>query len=288
MNQLELIPQLKNILATPILKWAGGKNSLIPQFKPYFPVRTHYSRYFEPFVGGGAVFFYLQPENSYLFDINSDLIELYTVVRDNVEELIEALSQHYNDKDYYYEVRAWKPSQLTPIQRAARLIFLNHTCYNGLYRVNKEGQFNVPFGKYKNPTICDKPGLRASSIALQRANLEVGDFETIRKYGQKGDFVYFDPPYEPISETSNFTSYTTNGFSKQDQSRLAEIFTELDKRGCLLMLSNSNAPLIYELYDKFNIHEISARRAINRNPEGRGKITELLVTNFLPDVKLGK
>jgi DNA adenine methylase len=218
---------------------------------------------------------------SYLFDVNANLIEVYTVVRNQVEELIEALSHHYNDKEYYYKIRALDAESLTSVQRAARFIFLNRTCYNGLYRVNKQGKFNVPFGKYKNPTICDQSGLRDASAVLQSAHLDVGDFEKVLAFARKGDFVYFDPPYEPISSTSNFTSYTSNGFSGNDQRRLAEVFGELNERECFVMLSNSNARLIYELYQPFHIHEINARRAINSDPNGRGIITELLVTNYI-------
>lgn len=268
--------------ASPILKWAGGKSALIPQFTPYFPKEGRYKRYIEPFAGGAAVFFHLRPAQGFLIDLNSDLIEVYTVVRDDLDHLITALKEHYNDRDYFYKVRAQNPDELTPAQSAARLIFLNRTCYNGLYRVNRQGQFNVPFGKYKNPTICDIPGLRAASAALQHAHLEVADFEIVLKYAEPGDFIYFDPPYQPLSPTSSFTGYTSNGYTSDDQSRLAVVYRKLDERGCLLMLSNSSAPLIYELYQGYKMKEINARRAINSKPDGRGVIKELLVTNFSP------
>lgn len=280
MIQLDLSIKLDIQAARPILKWAGGKSALISQFAAHFPVPGTYRRYLEPFVGGAAVFFHLQPPQSSLFDLNSELIEVYNVVRDSVGDLMTALKVHYNDCDYFYEVRAQKPSELTPVQRAARFIFLNRTCYNGLYRVNRQGQFNVPFGKYKNPTICDEPNLRAASVALQHAHLEVADFEIVLKLAEPGDLIYFDPPYEPLSPTSSFTSYTSDGFTSTDQRRLANVYHTLDTRGCLLMLSNSSAPLIYELYQGFHIYEINARRAINSKPDGRGIIKELLVTNF--------
>jgi DNA adenine methylase len=265
--------------AAPILKWAGGKGALLAQFAPHVPPPSAYRRYIEPFVGGAAMFFHVQPAQSLLLDVNPHLIEVYTVVRDHVEALIAALKTHRYEREHYYQVRAQLPAALTPVQRAARFIFLNRTCYNGLYRVNKRGQFNVPFGRHKNPTICDEPGLRAASVALQQAGLDVADFESLLSLAQPGDWLYFDPPYEPLSPTSNFTSYTWGGFTSADQARLAAVFRALDERGCLLMLSNSSAPLIHTLYAGFHIHEIKARRAINSKVDGRGAITEVLVTN---------
>jgi DNA adenine methylase len=282
MTQLSLLPELVSPPAGPFLKWAGGKSSLLHQFSQIFPMRDVYTRYFEPFLGGAAVFFHLQPHESFLFDLNSDLIEVYRTVRDNVEDLIVELRKHHNDPDYFYQVRAQIPAQLRDVERAARFIFLNRTCYNGLYRVNRRGQFNVPFGRYKNPTICDEYGLRAASFALNKAHLEVADFEVVLDLARAGDLIYFDPPYEPLSLTSSFTSYTSSGFTKQDQRRLAETFFQLDRRGCLVIMSNSSAPFIYELYSGFHVHKISARRAINSKGDGRGPVVELLVTNFGP------
>ncbi len=266
--------------AGPFIKWAGGKNRLLAQFAPYFPPR--YRRYFESFVGSAAVFFYLRPAESYLFDRNPELIEVYQIVRDQPDDLIAALRQHYYDKDHYYAVRALKPADLSPVERAARFIFLNKTGYNGLYRVNSRGQFNVPFGRYKNPTICDEEALRAANHALKRAHLSVADFGVILDHAQSGDLVYFDPPYAPLSATSNFTSYTRDGFTDDDQRRLAEVYHVLHRRGCYLMLSNSSAPLIDSLYrrDGYIIHTITARRAINSKADSRGEIQEVLVTNF--------
>jgi DNA adenine methylase len=281
MSQVALSAKSYQRRAGPIVKWAGGKNRLLAQYEPYFPPPGSYSRYMEPFLGGAAVFFYLQPAESLLFDLNPELIELYEVVRDEPEALIAALKRHFNQRDYYYRVRAQNPDDLSPVERAARFVFLNRTCYNGLYRVNRQGQFNVPFGRYKNPTICDESGLRAAAQALQKAQLKAADFATVLDAARPGDLIYFDPPYEPLSSTSSFTAYTATGFSGDDQRRLADVFRALDARGCLLMLSNSSAALIYELYSGYHIHEISARRAINSNSNGRGAIKELLITNFL-------
>lgn len=264
----------------PFIKWAGGKSSLLGQFMPLFPQPASYRRYFEPFLGGGAVFFFLQPNESYLFDLNAKLIEVYQVVQGQVEALILALRRHYNDREYYYSVRRQTPEALTPVERAARFIFLNKTCFNGLYRENARGQFNVPFGRYENPNICDEEGLRAASAALQKAYLAVADFEVILEQAKAGDFIYLDPPYEPLTRTSSFTSYTSNGFTSADQKRLADVFSELDRKGCQLMLSNSSAPLIYNLYRSYQIHEIKARRVINSKADGRGAIIELLITNY--------
>ena len=268
------------IKAAPFIKWAGGKRKLIPTITKFMPPRKQINKYFEPFLGGGALFFHLQHKNSILSDENKELIELYTIVRDNVEELIEALKIHKNDKDYFYEIRSQSLDDLTPIQRAARFIFLNKTCFNGLYRVNSKGQFNVPFGKYKNPKICDEEGLKASSLALQNAEIRNDDFEGILKQANTTDFIYFDPPYHPLSTTSSFTSYTAKNFDEQDQRRLVDIYTELADRGCFVMLSNSDTPLIRKLYKDFNLEEVFASRAINRNGDGRGKIKELLIINY--------
>ncbi len=226
------------------------------------------------------MFFHLQHPQSYLSDHNQDLIELYLVVRDNVEELIKALKKHHNQEEYFYAVRAQNSARLSSIERAARFIFLNKTCYNGLYRVNSKGLFNVPFGRYKNPLICDEEGLRAASLALKNAQIYTADFTQIVNVAQRYDFIYFDPPYHPLSATSAFTSYTVDKFNAARQKQLAEVYYELTRRNCYLMLSNSDTPLIRELYWRFQIIEIQAARAINSNPNGRGKITELLIVNY--------
>lgn len=268
------------IKASPFIKWAGGKRNLIPTIKEYMPPREKINKYFEPFLGGGALFFHLQRQDSILSDANQELIELYTIVRDKVEELIETLKIHKNDEDYYYEVRAQKKEDLTPVQRAARFIFLNKTCFNGLYRVNSKGLFNVPFGRYKNPKICDEEGLRSASLVLKNSVLIDKDFAEVVKQAHITDFIYFDPPYQPISKTSSFTSYTIKKFDETEQRRLARIYTELAEKGCFVMLSNSNAPLIRELYNGFQIHEVQANRAISSKADGRGKIKELLIVNY--------
>lgn len=268
------------IKASPFIKWAGGKRKLIPDIKKYMPPKEQINRYFEPFLGGGALFFHLQHKNSILADANQELIELYKIVRDNVEDLIEALKIHKNEKDYFYEVRAQIKEDLTPVQRAARFIFLNKTCFNGLYRVNSKGKFNVPFGKYKNPKICNEEGLRSASLALKKTIIDNKDFEELLKKANTTDFIYFDPPYQPINKTSSFTSYTAKKFDEGEQERLAKTYARLAQKGCFVMLSNSDAPLIRELYKDFYIYEIQANRAINRNGNGRGKITELLIINY--------
>ena len=272
--------ETSTVKATPFVKWAGGKRNLLPTIEKFMPPKDQINRYIEPFVGGGALFFHLQHPVSILADSNQELIEVYRVVKENVEELIQALKVHRNEKDYFYEVRARKPEDLTPIERASRFIFLNKTCFNGLYRVNSKGQFNVPFGRYKNPRICDEEGLRAASLALRNSTLLVGDFEQTLSKAKPTDFVYLDPPYHPISATSSFTSYTSDKFEESEQERLADIYSELVNRGCFVMLSNSDTPLIRKLYKDFSINEIQANRAISSKADGRGKIGELLIINY--------
>lgn len=261
----------------PFLKWAGGKGQLIQQYIPHFP--RHFSTYYEPFLGGGAIFFYLQPGRSYLMDINPELVNVFCCVRDNVEALIHLLKQHRDRhcSDYYYQIRSSIGG--SNVERAARLIYLNKTCFNGLYRENSKGLFNVPIGRYKNPAVCDPELLRASSWALKNATIEVQPFETVLDYatGSK-DFVYFDPPYHPISATSKFTAYNRFSFSPEDHIRLRDTFRILAERGVQVMLSNSDCPFVRDLYKDFVIHTIYASRSINSNAEKRGKITELLIT----------
>lgn len=265
--------------AAPFLKWAGGKSQLLRQYEKFLPDRERIGRYFEPFIGSAAVFFHLKPPNATLCDINHKLIDVYRVVQQDVDNLIEALKGHKNQKAYYYRVRKMKPEKLSLVDQAARLIFLNKTCYNGLYRENSKGEFNVPFGRYKNPTICDEDRLRTASCALQDVQLKAADFEDAVETAEAGDFIYFDPPYVPLNATSNFTSYNKYGFSHDDQVRLAETFRRLDKRGCYVMLSNSSAPVVRDLYQGFHFKQIKARRSINSKADGRGPVTELLITN---------
>jgi len=270
----------QRVQAAPFIKWAGGKRRLIPAYAPYFPSMEEIQRYFEPFLGGGAVFFHLQPFNSFLSDSNQRLVELYQIVRDEVEDLITALKKHENEKKYYYQVRKQNPQMLSPVERAARFIFLNKTCYNGLYRVNRKGRFNVPFGNYKKPLIRDEEGLRAASLALQNAQIKKADFEEALAPATSQDFIYCDPPYHPLTDTASFTSYTAEKFDSSDQERLAMVYRELDRRGCRVMLSNSDTDFIRKLYGGFRIIEVQAGRAINSKANGRGKITELVILNY--------
>ena len=267
------------IFPRPFLKWAGGKARLITQYNQYFP--QEYQTYYEPFLGGGAVFFYLHPPASILSDINTELITTYRCVKDSVEELISLLQAHHqqHSQDYYYHVRA-SPGG-TDLQQAARFIYLNKTCFNGLYRVNSQGKFNVPLGKYKNPNICPEDILRGASAALNTAQIKQADFTDVLNYAtSSNDFVYFDPPYYPVSATSYFTAYSHYCFGETQQVQLRDIFVELAGRGVKVMLSNSDCDFIRQLYTGFQIYRISASRSINSNPKKRGQITEVLVTSY--------
>ncbi|WP_404785971.1 DNA adenine methylase [Altericista sp. CCNU0014] len=263
----------------PFLKWAGGKSRLIAQYQPYLPIDVR--TYYEPFLGGGALFFHLKPERAMLSDINPELVNVYTCVRDCVEAVIDELADHAarHSQTYYYQIRDREPD--LPAEKAARLIYLNKTCFNGLYRVNRQGRFNVPMGRYKNPKICDPELLRAASIALQTATLTEEPFDRILNQSPSArDFVYFDPPYHPLSDTSNFTAYSRVAFGETEQIRLRDTFAELAERGVKVALSNSDCPFIRDLYQAFPIHPIAATRAINSQPAKRGKIAEILVTSY--------
>jgi len=267
----------------PFLKWAGGKRQLLGQIEEYLPKK--FNKYIEPFVGGGALFFYLLPEEAVLIDTNEELVNTYLIIKNRVKELIKSLKKHKNEKEYFYKVRNidrnYKEYQkLSNVEKASRTIFLNRCCYNGLYRVNSKGQFNVPFGKYKNPKFCDEENLLAVNRVLQQAEIIAGDFEKCLEFSTPNDFVYFDPPYQPISETANFTSYTKENFSKEDQLRLFKTYQKLDERGCKVMLSNSYNDFIMNLYQKYKINYVSAKRAINSDANGRGEIRELLIINY--------
>ena len=266
----------------PIVKWVGGKRQLMFELIKNMP--KSYNRYFEPFIGGGALFFELQPEQAYISDMNEELINLYSVVRDNVYELIKDLSKHEVSKEYFLEIRnidrTEQYTELSDVERASRFIYLNRTCFNGMYRVNSQGQFNVPFGHYKNPRIVDKNNLINCSNLLQRTEIKHADFSEILTMVQKGDFVYFDPPYVPLNETSSFTSYTKDGFNIDMQFKLRDVCDELDSMGVKFLLSNSDTKLVNELYENYNIKKVFASRQINANADGRGKITEVLVRNY--------
>ena len=266
----------------PIVKWVGGKRQLMFELLKNMP--KSYNRYFEPFIGGGALFFELQPENAYISDMNEELINLYTVVRDNVYELIDDLSKHEVSKEYFLEIRnidrTEKYAELSNVERASRFIYLNRTCFSGMYRVNSQGQFNVPFGHYKNPRIIDENNLLNCSELLKKTEIKCADFSEILTKVKKGDFVYFDPPYVPLNETSSFTSYTKDGFDIDMQIKLRDVCDELDSMGVKFMLSNSDTKLVKELYANYEIKKVFASRAINANADGRGKITEVLVRNY--------
>ncbi len=266
----------------PIVKWVGGKTKLLGELGTRAPLT--YRRYFEPFLGGGALFFRMAPSAAVLSDTNDDLIAMYRAVRDDVEGVIRALGKHRakHHEAYYYEVRErWNESRakLGACERAATFLYLNKTCYNGLWRVNRRGDFNVPAGRYENPTILDPAGLRAASRVLAAAMIEVAPFERVLDEAEGGDFVYFDPPYDPVSTTSSFTSYTMNAFGADEQAKLAAVFRALADRGCAVMLSNSDTPLIRKLYAGFHIDRVYCSRAINSKADSRGAVPEVIVRN---------
>ena len=279
-----MVVELKqsNQITYPIVKWVGGKRQLLFELLKNMP--KTYNRYFEPFIGGGALFFELQSDHAYISDMNEELINLYSVVRDSVDELIEDLSKHEISKEYFLEIRnidrTEEYSKLSNVERASRFIYLNRTCFNGMYRVNSKGEFNVPFGNYKNPRIIDENNLLNCSELLKKTEIKCADFSEIIHKVQKGDFVYFDPPYVPLNETSSFTSYTKDGFDIDMQFKLREVCDELDSMGVKFMLSNSDTKLVNELYVNYNIKKVFASRQINANANGRGKITEVLVKNY--------
>jgi DNA adenine methylase len=272
----------------PFVKWVGGKRQLLVQFRRlnlYPPEKfdAKKGKYFEPFVGGGAVFFDLLPNEAYLSDLNKELITTYNVIKNNVEKLIISLKKHKNEKEYFLKVRSQNPNKLDGINVASRFIFLNKTCFNGMYRVNQSGGFNVPFGRYNNPLICDEENLRKVAKALQGVEIKNEDYKEVLKRARSGDFVYFDPPYYPVSKTASFTSYTAETFLEKEQMELRDVAVELHKRGCFVMLSNSDTPFINEIYAEvkgLRITRVQAGRAINSDASKRGKITEVLVTNY--------
>ena len=299
-------------IVKPFVKWAGGKNSLIPQITKYYPFELKngfIERYIEPFVGGGAVLIDIlqkhEIKEAYAFDINIDLINCYNVIKNNVEELINELDKKeknfiaLNDEErqnYFYDIRAeynsYKLNDKLDAKRASEFIFLNRTCFNGLYRVNKDGKFNVPCGKYKNPTICDSNNLRNLSELIKNVIFEYGDYRKSEKYVNNNTFVYFDPPYRPLSATSGFTSYTKEDFNDDNQKELAQYYNKLSLKNAKLMLSNSNPKNVNEndnffedIYKGFYINEVSAKRMINSNAKGRGEISELLITNYEEQLK---
>lgn len=280
--------QKKNKLVAPVLKWVGGKRQLLPEIKKYTPKK--YNTYFEPFVGGGAVLFELQPKKAVINDINRELIDLYSVIQNNVEELINTLSNsnlYSNTSECYYKVRELdrepqKYNKMNAIERAARILYLNKTCYNGLYRVNSMGEFNSPFGSYKNPNIVNEITLKAVNKYFNDSKIQFlkTDFEKAVKNAKKDDFIYFDPPYAPISKTSNFTGYNESGFGENEQKRLKDLCDRLNKNGVKFLLSNSDCEFIRDLYKDYKIVTIKAKRAINSNGNNRGAISEVLIRNY--------
>jgi DNA adenine methylase len=279
----------------PFVKWAGGKGQLLPELNKMLP--GQFNTYFEPFLGGGAMFFYLMSKgmrfSAYLSDINVELITAYRAVKDNVKEVIRLLQTYETEykkyppyskeqQEYYFQLRNARNNikSRSEIEIAALLIALNKTCFNGLYRVNRRGEFNVPPGKYENPLICDSSNLENVSDALTGATILTDDYRNVTQSAQKGDFIYFDPPYQPLNSTSYFTAYTKDGFDDRDQSQLADIFRKLADKGCLVLLSNSDTPYIRELYSGFRIKEVNVQRAINCRGSKRAGHKELLICNY--------
>jgi DNA adenine methylase len=276
----------------PFVKWVGGKRQLLTQFKKknLYPPQAFDStknRYFEPFVGGGAVFFDLLPMNASINDINAELVATYNTIKANVESLIEELNsgEYIYDKEIFLELRARKTEAMTDLKRAARFIYLNRTAFNGMYRVNKSGQFNVPFGRYNNPQICDEVNLRRVAQVMKNVRVSNTSYKYVLDQAKKGDFVYFDPPYFPVSKTASFTSYSNDVFLQNEQEELGDAFAELNRRGCYVMLSNSDTPMIHSLFkplkkDGISINMVQAGRNINSDSNKRGKVLEVLITNY--------
>jgi DNA adenine methylase len=280
-------------VARPFLKWAGSKKQLLNAFVPLFPRIAPITGYHEPFLGSGAVFFHLKAALAFarctLSDNNSELIAAFSAVRDHADEVIVALEAHraLHSEDHFYKVRAIEPDELgamSQVERGARLIYLNKTCFNGLYRVNSRGLFNVPMGRYANPAICDPDLIRAASAALREVSLSSGEFSDVLDRARPGDVVYFDPPYVPVSTTSYFTAYTKGAFGEAEQRQLADVYRALDARGCRVMLSNSDTTFVRRLYKGFDIRKLMARRLINSKSDRRGEVAEVVVLNYCPPV----
>ena len=270
------VKTVKAPVAKPILKWAGGKTQMLGELLPRVP--KTYGRYIEPFFGGGALFFSLKPENAIIADSNPELINMYLQVANHVDDVIECLQKYENTSEMFYEVRSRDWHTLPKAEAAARTIYLNKTCFNGLYRVNRNGQFNTPFGKYKNPKICDIDALRLASEALKKANILCGDYILVLEhYAQPGDFVFLDPPYLPISENSDFKRYTKEQFYEDDHVELAKMIGTLHERGCYVILTNSNHPLVHQLYEQYKIEVIQTKRHISCHGDTR-KGEDVIVT----------
>ena len=275
-----------NKLVSPFLKWVGGKRQLMSSINEQLPPNIKDYKYIEPFIGGGAVLFNIQPKNAIINDFNEELINVYEVIKNNLEELIKDLKKHKNEADYFYKIRGLDRTQqfkkLTTVERASRIIYLNKTCFNGLYRVNNAGEFNSPFGRYKNPNIVNEPTLKAVHKFLNNNSIEInsGDYSEILQRADKRCFVYLDPPYHPISESSNFTGYIRGGWNLYDQIDLKTACDELHKKGVKFLLSNSSTEFIKDLYKEYKIIKVKANRAINSNGADRGEIEEVLIKNY--------
>jgi DNA adenine methylase len=280
--------KVHNGLIQPFLKWVGGKRQLLPVLRKYIPRDFNRHRYYEPFVGGGALFMDLQPSNATINDANGELTNCYEVIRDNPQELLDSLKKHQNTSEYFYALRELdrKPEfqNLNAVERASRIIYLNKTCYNGLFRVNSQGQFNTPFGDYKNPTYANEVSILALSDYLNESHIEIlnVDYEIAVLNARRRDFIYFDPPYDPVSDTASFTGYNLDKFGKKEQKELKSLCDDLTNRGCRVLLSNSDTQFIRDLYnnaEKYTIVEVVANRTVNSVATGRGKVTELLIFN---------
>jgi len=278
-RQSELFPtENRDSKAKPFLKWAGGKTRLLPVLRKCL-VRQTFQRYFEPFLGGGALFFDIAPKAAVLNDSNSELIFCYQIVRDHPAELFAMLKQKQVSESEFYRLRGLNPESLPPVERAARFIYLNKTCYNGLYRVNKKGQFNTPYGRNAKVSLADEDNLSGTSRLLKNVQLMSGDYSLVVKAADAGDFVYLDPPYLPVSKYADFKRYTKETFFEDDHRKLAETFRELAVKGCLVLLSNSFHEKIAKLYSGFYQEVVEMPRFINCKGEGRGRVRELLVSN---------
>lgn len=276
----------KNRLIAPFLKWVGGKRQLLPVIVQHLPKDISNYQYIEPFIGGGAVLFNLQPKKAMINDINVELINVFEVIKDDVENLIEDLKKHRNDPDYFYKIRGIDRTdeftKLTKIEKASRIIYLNKTCFNGLYRVNNAGEFNAPFGRYQNPNIVNEPTLRAVNRYLNANDIKIfnGDYEDVLSEADTNSFIYIDPPYFPISAGSNFTGYVKGGWNMWDQIRLREACDKLNSKGVKFLLSNSGSDFIRNQYKDYHIITVKAIRSINSDGEKRGEVDELLIRNY--------
>jgi DNA adenine methylase len=278
-NEAPLRREAPREKASPFLKWVGGKKSLLPELLKHVPDSRLLRGYHEPFVGGGALFFAVAPRRAHLSDANAELVHCYLQVRDNVFGVLDSLARHVYERSHFEAVRALEPASLSAADRAARFIYLNKTCFNGLWRVNRAGRFNVPFGRYKNPKFADPGTLISASHALRGVSIEHRTFEESMARSQPGDFVYLDPPYDPVSPSASFASYTAGGFGWEDQKRLAHACVVLNRRGVRFLLSNSATPRIRELYSGFEQRIVKAPRFVNSNAASRGAVDEVLVFN---------